>query len=320
MDYEQFKRFAAHAGGSYQPVLGDARVYETPGGNRAQIGNGRYWVDIPTELPAMVVNAERLAAALLACKGTPKVSVTGSFVTVSSGRARARLQVSEADYPLTEPDPPDTIDLTGVIHVLKLLEPFVATDASRPWATSVCLSGPFAYATNNATVTRHPLPDPVEPPVNIPINVLQAIIERGDATSFGHTDRSVTFYYGDGSWVRTLLVAGEWPTKTVDSLLDGLDDSDWEPIHHDLEDMLSAATRLSPERNPLIEFNAAGLMLTDESFVAEGLEPLPDHGRVSARMAAMVFGTATHVQWHRPRSDAHAFLFERLVGVLGGVR
>ena len=318
MDYTEFKRFAAHAGGSFMPVLGDVHVYATPLGNRAQIGNGRYWVDTPCELPVMTVNAERLSASLLACKGTPKVTVTGDAVSVTSGRVRAKMQVSSNEYPLAAADPPSTQQLPGVVDVLVALEPFVATDASRAWATSVCLSGAFAYATNNAVVVRCPLAVSIEPPVNIPVSVIQAAKERGDVVAFGHTDRSVTFHYADGSWVRTLLIAGDWPTKAIDGLVGGLPADGWLPVHEDLEQMLLTANKLSPERNPVVQFGAAGLSLVDGSFEVDGLEPLPEAGRVSAKMAALVFSGATHVQWHTPKQDVHAFRCENYVGVLGG--
>lgn len=320
MQLETLKALAGHAGGQFLPILGALHIYETATGNRAQVGNGRYTVDVPTTLPPMTVSATRLAAAAAACGKMPDLTVGASQVTVKAGRVRARINLDPTPYPLATPDPGNTVAIPGVGKVLETLARFAATDASRPWATAICLSGDHAYATNNVVVARHPLAAPVAQPVNVPMNAIDAVVQRGDVVNVGLTENSVTFYYADESWVRTQLIAGTWPTGVVDNYVDKLDDGVWETVNQSLVDMLQTASRMSDDRNPVVEFNGFGLALVDNSFEADELEPVPDTGRVSAKMAALVFGVADRVQWHTPKLDTHAFRAGELVGVIGGTK
>lgn len=320
MNLETLKALAGHAGGQFLPILGALYVYPTEAGNRAQVGNGRYTVDVPTTLPPMTVSATRLAAAAAACGRMPDLAVGASQVTVKAGRVRARLNLDPTAYPVSTPDPRNTVAIPGVGKVLEQLARFAATDASRPWATSVCLSGDHAYATNNVVVARHPLAAPVDRAVNIPMTAVEAVVERGDVVDVGLTDNAVTFYYADDSWVRTQLIAGTWPTAVVDGYVDKLDEGVWETVNQSLVDMLQTANRMCDDRNPIVEFNGHGLALVDKSFEADELEPVPGNGRVSAKMAALVFGVADRVQWHTPKQDAHAFRAGELIGVIGGTK
>jgi hypothetical protein len=315
-----FRNLTKHTGGTFAPILGDVHIYHTEGGSRAQVSNGRYWVDAPCgTAPEMTVNAERLAAVLTACQGEPTVSVTETGVVVKDGKVRARLAQASGVYPKMQPDPPDDTALPEIMPILKALQPFAATDASRPWSMCVCLSGGYAYATNNVCVARHPLPHPVTTAVNIPSTVIDAVSERGEIQTIGYSGASVTFYYTDGSWVRTLLVSGEWPTKTVDGMLDDMADQ-WQQVHPDLSSMLTTAAKMANDKYPCVRFHDDGFSLTDDTFTVSEMAPVPEGGAVAAKMAATVFNIATHVQWHTPRQDAHAFLCGELTGVFAGVR
>jgi hypothetical protein len=315
-----FKNLTKHTGGTFAPILGDVYIYTTPDGSRAQVSNGRYWVDAPCgDAPAMTVNAERLAAVLAACTTPPTVNVTETGVTLKAGKVRARVALTAGLYPKTDPDPPSDIPLGSVLPILQTLQPFAATDASRPWSTCVCLSGSYAYATNNVCVARYPLPHPVETPVNVPSTVIDAVSERGEVANIGYSGSSVTFYYTDGSWVRTLLVGGEWPTATVDGMLSGVG-QDWQTVHPELANMLTTAAKMADDKHPCVKFHDGGFSLADDTFSVVDVGPVPDSGAVAAKMAAAVFAVAADVQWHTPRQDAHAFRCGSLVGVFAGVR
>lgn len=320
MDYDAFKRFASHAGGQFVPSLASVYVYATPGGHRAQVGNGRYWVDVPTELPPMLVSAERFTALLAACRGEPEISVGDQFVSVRSGRVRGRVQLDPGTYPSAVPEKRDTRAVAGVGAVLEALLPFAAADASRPWATSICLSGKYGYSTNNVIVARHPLHSVIARAVNIPSLSVGAIVERGEVVDVGHSDNAATFYYQDGSWVRTLLVSGEWPTATVDGYVDPLKKKNWKGIHPELADLVTTAAGVCSGRLPTIQFDGDGFSLTDETFSVSDVGPVPDEGRVTTKMAALALGLAEQIQWHTPRQDTHAFRCGELVGILGGTK
>jgi hypothetical protein len=319
MNIETLKQLANHAGGNFLPVLANVHVYQTPQGNRAQVGNGRYWVDVPTDLPPMTVNSGKLSAAVAACTAMPSFNVTASQVSLTAGRIRARLRLDPTEYPVALPEPRSALAVPGVGDVLRALAPFAATDASRPWATSVCLCESYAYSTNNVVVARQELSGPVHATVNIPVAAIEAVVERGDVIDIGYTESAVTFYYEDGSWVKTQLVTGSWPTAVVDQYIESLS-ADWLTVNESLPGMFATAAKLSDDRNPIVQFNGESMALVDESFEVNDVDPIPGTGKLSAKMAALVFSTAKEVQWHSPKQDAHGFRTGTLYGVLGGTR
>jgi hypothetical protein len=66
MNLQDLKYVCDHAGNGLLPVLAFIHVYPTADGNRAQVGNGRYTVDVPTDLPLCTVDAGR--ASLTTCR------------------------------------------------------------------------------------------------------------------------------------------------------------------------------------------------------------------------------------------------------------
>lgn len=319
MEVTLLKALVQHTGGTFLPILGAVHVYDGNTGRRVQVGNGRYTVDAPTDLPVMTVDADRLVTAVVACRDAAEITVTDANVLVKSGRVRARLPLNPVPYPVGLPTDAPRRHGAAIGEVLLKLAPLAAEDASRPWATAICLSGDHAYATNNVVLARYPLNIEVDVPVNIPAAVVSAVVERGEVTGFACDEHAATFFYEDGSWVRTGLIAGTWPTEVVDGYIAQLGD-EWLPVHESLATMLATAVKVSQDKHPKVAFTGAGIELEDKSFEADDLGELPAAGKVNGRMAGLVFGIAEDVQWHSPKTDVHAFRAGELIGVFGGSR
>lgn len=321
MDKDILRLLVDHTGSNLNPILSNLLVYETPTGtHRAQAQNGRYTVDAPTDLPPMLVNADRLWAVYNACASEPRFSATESNLTVMSGRLKARVALLDpSQYPRTTPTEKTAHGAASLAGALRSLLPFVAEDASRPWATSICVTATHAYATNNVIMARVPVDIGVETPVNLPGASIEAILACGEIERIRADELSVTFYMAGDVWVRCLLVSGEWPTGTVDHLLESLP-ATWVAPHPELRNMMEVAAKLADNRHPVAVFTEGELCLEDGSLVANDLQPLPASGKVNAKMTALVLETATDVQWHTPRADVHAFRAGNLVGVFGGRR
>jgi hypothetical protein len=318
---EYLKFLCDHTGSPMNPVLSNLLVYTREDGvTRAQAQNGRYTVDAPCDLPPMLISAARALAVWSACDDEPQVSLGANNLTVTSGRLRARIALLDpSQYPRDTPTAETAHTVAGLADTMRALLPFVAEDASRPWATSLCLTATHGYATNNVILARKPVNTGVAAPVNLPGGSVEAILDCGAIQSVGADANSVTFYLEGDIWVKCLLVAGDWPIATVDTMLGSLGD-DWLKVNPSLEPMLAVAAKLADARHPVVVFKDNALQLEDDSLVASDLEPLPPTGKVNARMAALVFETATEVQWHAPRTDVHAFRAGDLVGVFGGQR
>jgi hypothetical protein len=312
-----------HAGSNLNPVLSNLLVYDdTAGRRRIQAQNGRYTVDAPTDLPPCLVNADRLLAVWNACPVAPTVKVgdDGQRLVVNAGRIRAKIALLDpGQYPRTGPTEKTPHGAAGLANALLQLLPFVATDASRPWATAICVNAHHVYATNNVIVARVTVHTLIEQSINLPGASVEAILSCGAIDSIAVDDQSATFFLEGDIWVRCQLVAGKWPTDTVDGLVDGLPDL-WETANTDLRSMLDVAAKLADLRHPAVIFKDNSLCLEDDSLVASDLAPLPESGKVNARTASLVFANASDIQWHTPRRDTHAFRSGDLVGVFGGLR
>lgn len=324
MKLEDLKYVCDHAGNGLVPALAMVHIYSDAAGNgRAQVGNGRYVVDVPCDLPLCTVSAERLPAAWAACKGEPEAILQAEHLMLKRGRVRTRIaRFTDGNYPRAAPVPKTGHKADGVASLLARLKPFVATDASKPWATSLCLKGGYAYATNNVILCRAPFTAslPTEA-VNLPSAVFDAVIAKGEPDEVSGSANALTFYFPDDSWITTQLVQGEWPTAVVDGYVEQAKQREWEKPHEDLGLMLNTAAKLAESRIPIVEFIDGGLCLVNEgTFEAADLEPVPGKGKLNARMAALVFEHATAVQWHM-KTDIHGFMIgDDIFGVFGGQR
>lgn len=327
MDLKTLKFLCGHAGGIL-PAFQRVHIYEgdvmDAHGNyetRVQVNNGRYCVDVPgsEDLPLVTVNAEKLASAWSVCDGDPTFRVTDASLIVAGKARRARIGLADPkDYPRSSPTPKTSHTAPGVSDLIKRLQPFVATDASKVWATGICLHNGFAYATNNVILCRAPFPAVLPEKVIIPSACFDAVIGRGEPVDMGVSPNHVTFYFEDGVWIRTLLVEGDWPTHVVDNYVNSLPD-DWATPHERMGAVLEAAVKIADMRIPVVEFHEGGLKLLDETFEADDLD-LPEQGKLNARMASLVFEHADSIQWHVPRQDAHAFRSGDIIGLFGGQR
>lgn len=317
MNTDRLKFMASHAGGTYAPTLAHFYIYN----GRLQSGNGRYAVDCPCDLPAACVHADKLHAAFQACRGEPTATLGPTGYTVRSGKTRARLPVLDpATYPVVAPDAETEHTAPGIAAMLKRIAPFVAEDASRPWATSVCLKGGFAYATNNVVLCRVPFTAGFAESINIPLATVEAIISLGEPVGMGVSELSATFYFEDGTWVKTQLIGGDWPTGSVDQHITAIENGSWLSVNPNLHQAFDTAARISGERIPVVQFVNGGIALTDDTFATEELEPVPEAGRLNARMASLIFEYAEEIQWHSPKENVHAFRTGDLIGLFSGQR
>jgi len=319
MNLTTLKYLCEHVG-TLLPAFQKLHVYDDENGDRrAQVNNGRYTVDVPCTMPICTVDAAKLASAWGVCDGDPTFRLTDASLMVLGQARRSRLGLSDSGaYPRTAPTPKTSHTASGVSTLIEQLRPFVATDSSKIWANGICLHNGFAYATNNVILCRVPFPTVLPATVIVPSACFDAVVKKGEPIDMGVTSDSVTFYFEDDVWVKTLLIAAEWPTHVVDNYVTGLSDQ-WATPHHLLAGVLDAAVKLADMRIPIVEFREGGLKLLDETFEADDLE-LPSTGKLNARMAALVFEHATAIQWHTPKPDAHAFKAGEVIGLFGGQR
>ena len=201
----------------FVPVMTAVHFYD----KRVQATNGRITIDAPfPELDIEVtVNADKLIKAVSACQGEAAIKLTDTHkLSIRQGKFRALIPTEDhSSFPKV--DTPTNMHPTNGKYLLRLMQelrPFVAEDATRPWACGMLLDGDYAYATNNVSIARvhQPFDQPVSlaSRLNLPSFLLDELIRmQRPPLNAAHDDKSLSFDLGDGIWIRSNLFADQWP-------------------------------------------------------------------------------------------------------------
>ena len=222
-DEIKFVRGAVKDRDTIAPVL--THFYISKG--RIQGTNGRVHLDVacPALTFEAVVPAEKFLRAVDACDKDPKFRFTdGNKLVIECKPFKAFLpHLTAADFPRADPTPgkkraahPD------LLAVLRVMLPFLGTDASRPWAGCALFhrASSMAFAANNAIIAAHTANDFFHADVQIPIFTVEELLRIGEPPQhYTLDDTSLTFFWGD-RWLRSLLIRDEWPVVTVAKFLE----------------------------------------------------------------------------------------------------
>lgn len=176
--------------------------------------NGMLGLCCPIDLDLDVCpRATPFIKAIQTCQDTIQLHLTpGGKLSVKSGKFKALIECTSEPFPEVEPEG-ETVELDGsLLKTLKKLVPFIAEDASRPWARGILLRGQSAFATNNVILIEAWLGYifPVE--INIPRAAVLELLRIGEEPSHLQlTENSVTFHFTGNRWLRTQTYSTEWP-------------------------------------------------------------------------------------------------------------
>lgn len=154
-----------------------------------------------------------LIKAIQTCKETVQLHMTpAGRLSIKSGKFKALVDCIPDGYPEVQPEG-EVILLDGkLLKILKLLAPFVADDASHPWACGILLREQSAFATNNVVLIEHALGYSFPVALNIPHSAVLEMIRIGEEPqSLQVCESSVTFHYSGNRWLRTQIYSTQWP-------------------------------------------------------------------------------------------------------------
>lgn len=176
--------------------------------------NGSMALCSPVELDLDVrPKATSFVKAIETCKDTISISMTpNGRLSIKSGPFKAFVECAYDPYPEVEPEGEIVIPEGGILKALEVLLPFIAEDASRPWARGIVFRGPSAFATNNVILAEYWLGYNFPVEVNIPKTAIVEILRIGEEPErLQVCANSVTFHYSGGRWLRTQLWDTAWP-------------------------------------------------------------------------------------------------------------
>jgi hypothetical protein len=166
--------------------------------------------------------ADQLIKAITQCDEEIVLSMTaGGRLRVQSGRFRAFVETVEGEtvHPMPEGE---ELAINGdeLLAACKVLQPFIGNDASRPWANGMLFQGHSAFATNNASLVEYWLGTPVPFQINLSRSCVAELLRVDEAPTYAQLhERSITFHYTDGRWIRSQLIDGEWPFEKMTAIL-----------------------------------------------------------------------------------------------------
>lgn len=303
------------------PALSHFFIYD----GRVQGTDGRMAIDAPLpEYPqgSITVPGDRFLKAIEAAGPDARIEAKDKHITVRGGRFRARIPVLiDGTFPRSEPDPDAWSIDAPLLPTLKRLRPFVATDAMKPWATSILLTATGATATNNVCLVSEPcsmLDGTGIDAVAIPGFAVDEILRLGlEPTGFGVTDQSITFYF-DGLWIKTQLINVPWPVERVIELLNTLPTA----IQKTPESLSASVAMVVPfclqPKFPVVIFSATGVATEDGEHCAavDGYEFMD--ARFDARMLQLVLERADCFEV--TGEDRAVFRVGATVGIIKGLR
>ncbi|MBL4904263.1 MAG: hypothetical protein JKY62_16695 [Desulfocapsa sp.] len=258
--------------------------------------NGSLALSSPIELDLDVSpKAIPFVKAITACKATTVMHVTPTGkLSIKSGKFKAFVECAPDEaYPEIKPEG-KIIPLKGsFIETLKKLQPFMAEDASRPWARGILLKGQSAFVTNNIIIIEAWMERPFPVEVNIPASAIKELVRiKEEPTHIQLDERSASFLYEDGRWLRTNLNTGEWPDITP--VLNR--ECDPKPLAEGFFEALIDIAPFAEETSMVMFINGAICTHKDEGLGASAeVDGLPEEGAFNHKYLSKLEGLAEKI-------------------------
>lgn len=183
--------------------------------NRVKGYNGSITLCSPIDLPLdCQPKGEFFVRAIQACQDTVHLAMTAAGkLTVKSGKFRAHVECSTENFPDLEPAGQTYPLAPGLVEAMKVVEPFIAEDASRAWARSVLIKDGCLMATNNVVIVQYYTGIQTPAPICISHAAVNELLRIKDDPVSVQVDgeNSISFHYPDGRWLRTQAVVQPWP-------------------------------------------------------------------------------------------------------------
>lgn len=167
-------------------------------------------------------HTNKLASALKKMQtGHSLTILDDSHISIKSGRLKAVIPTIEYVADKLYPDQvKHTIDIENFLWALNTASIVTKDKADRVIHASVIAHEGSCYGTDNILLIEcwHGLQ--LQQDLVIPKTFISALNKiKKKPTGLGYTDKSVTIWYEDNSWIKTQLYGVDWPINNIKSLL-----------------------------------------------------------------------------------------------------
>ncbi len=173
---------------------------------------------IPVDIDC-IPKAEPFIKAIQKCKDDDTITLNltpNGRLAVKSGSFRAFIPTVDMETSHLMPEGEEfSIDGEVLLRGFKTILPFVGKDASRPWSNGILLQGQSMFATNNVSIIEFWIGENFPVTCNVPCDAIREVVRIGEAPNRVQLhERSISFHYTDGRWIRSVLFATTWPKIT----------------------------------------------------------------------------------------------------------
>lgn len=161
-----------------------------------------------------IPKADAMLKAIDKCTDVVKLVLKNNKLQIKSGKFNANINClqEESVHVVPEGRYYKFKQGTELLECFKKLLPIIGTDALRPFCTNILLRGSFAFATNNTVAVQYWLNTDIDTELQIPqVAVKELLRIKKEPVAVQYTDKSLTFHFGDETWLRTALSCYEWP-------------------------------------------------------------------------------------------------------------
>ena len=257
--------------------------------------------------------------AIQACQDTIQLHLTNSGkLAIRSGKFKAFIDCLVEEFPDIPPSG-HLIQLEkGILKPLKVLFPFIAEDASRPWARGILFRGQSALATNNINLIEYWLGFTFPVELNIPRMAVAELLRINiEPEAIMMDSDSCSFLYPGGRWLRTSVCDILWPD--VSRILNNSADT---PVQIE-EALWQAVESLNPFVDDLGKiFLSEGMIATTEALdTGANVEMSSVHAKAcfNNKQLLMLKGVASSIAFGEAPKPCH-FYGDRIRGVISGMR
>jgi hypothetical protein len=151
--------------------------------------------------------------AIDACENGAQLALTETGqLFVKSGNFKCFIDCIGEGFPQVFPEGPRVSLDGGLLAAIRLLAPFVSSDASRPWANGLLFRGQSVFATNNAILVEYWLGYGFPIDVNIPRAAIVELLRIGEEPEAVQvSESSITFHFHGDRWLRAQTHPTNWP-------------------------------------------------------------------------------------------------------------
>lgn len=276
---------------------------------------------VPIDLD-IAPRAAQFVKAIEACQEEISLHVADNGkLCVRSGKFKTFVDCDDKkNYPDIEPTGQLVKLGNALIPALKKLEPFIAEDASRPWACGILLDGESAFATNNIIFVEHWLGYQFPVRVNIPAMAIRELIRiKQNPLYMQMTEDRIVFHYEGGQWLSTQLLTQPWPDAAA--ILGKLNSAGQESAPAGLWEALEHIVPFADDINRcyLLGDQLSTTEAADVSGTSIDLPGLPEKGIYNGKQLLALKDIA-HTFNFNAYPQAVPFFGDRTRGLISGLR